>query len=140
MRDVILYDGACGLCSRLVRFVLARDAAKRFVFAALQSARGQALLAQHGIAASAANQFDTLVVVIDYAHASARALVRSDAALYIARHLRGPWRLTLVLRIVPRRFRDAVYNLVARHRLRWFGPTDVCQLPSAANAHRFLDG
>ena len=34
---LILYDGVCGLCNRLNRFVLERDPAGRFRFAALQS-------------------------------------------------------------------------------------------------------
>ena len=40
--DVILYDGVCVFCSRWVRFVAARDVARRFRFTAIQSptARG----------------------------------------------------------------------------------------------------
>src|SRR5260370_42415171 len=34
---IILYDGICGLCNRLVQFVLERDHQDRFRFAALQS-------------------------------------------------------------------------------------------------------
>ncbi|MGR0189217.1 DCC1-like thiol-disulfide oxidoreductase family protein, partial [Azospirillum aestuarii] len=35
--DVILYDGVCIFCSRWVRFVIARDTARRFRFTPIQS-------------------------------------------------------------------------------------------------------
>ena len=35
---VILFDGVCNLCNGFVQFVIARDPAARFRFAALQSA------------------------------------------------------------------------------------------------------
>ena len=35
--DVILYDGVCIFCSRWVRFVIARDVARRFHFTPIQS-------------------------------------------------------------------------------------------------------
>jgi predicted DCC family thiol-disulfide oxidoreductase YuxK len=41
--DVILYDGACVFCSRWVRFVAARDVARRFRFTAIQSGYGTRL-------------------------------------------------------------------------------------------------
>ena len=34
---VLLYDGVCGLCNRLVQFVLKHDTDARFRFASLQS-------------------------------------------------------------------------------------------------------
>ncbi len=35
---VLLYDGVCGLCNRLVQFVIKRDQHDKFRFASLQSA------------------------------------------------------------------------------------------------------
>lgn len=65
---------------------------------------------------------------------------RSDAALRIARGLRGPVRLLALLRLVPRRIRDALYRFVARNRFRWFGRRDQCWVPTPALQSRFLDG
>jgi predicted DCC family thiol-disulfide oxidoreductase YuxK len=44
--DVILYDGVCIFCSHWIRFVAARDRARRFRFTAIQSDYGTQL-AQH---------------------------------------------------------------------------------------------
>ena len=41
--DVILYDGVCIFCSRWVRFVVARDTARRFRFTPIQSDYGTRL-------------------------------------------------------------------------------------------------
>ena len=47
--DVILYDGVCVFCSRWVRFVAARDKARRFRFTAIQSGYGTRLAQAFGI-------------------------------------------------------------------------------------------
>ena len=57
---VILYDGNCGYCDRWVQWVLARDPAGRFRFAALGSAEATRLL---GNAAPQAPATDSIVLV-----------------------------------------------------------------------------
>jgi len=63
---------------------------------------------------------------------------KSDAALRIAARLGWPWSWLPVLRLVPRGLRDAVYDLIARHRYRWFGQADACRLPGPGDRDRFL--
>jgi predicted DCC family thiol-disulfide oxidoreductase YuxK len=43
------------------------------------------------------------------------------------------------MRLLPRGFRDLVYDLVARMRYRTFGRYDVCPIPPPAVRDRFLD-
>jgi predicted DCC family thiol-disulfide oxidoreductase YuxK len=69
-----------------------------------------------------------------------RVYMRSDAALRIARNLRGAWPLLSLLVVVPRPLRDAIYDWIASHRYRWFGQADSCMIPSPATRSRFLDG
>jgi len=64
--------------------------------------------------------------------------LRSDAALEIVRRLGGFWRLLYFFKILPRPLRNAVYNLVARNRYRWFGHREECMLPKPAWKERFL--
>jgi predicted DCC family thiol-disulfide oxidoreductase YuxK len=133
---IILYDGVCGLCHRLNRFVLARDAAGRFRFAALQSPLAGEILARHG---RDPRDLDTLYLVLGHGQADERLLRKSDAALWILRELGGPWRAAPALRVVPRRLRDLGYDLVARSRYRVFGRYDTCPLPDPRHRGRFLD-
>jgi predicted DCC family thiol-disulfide oxidoreductase YuxK len=136
LSPIILYDGVCGLCSRLCQFVLARDSAGRFRFATLQGAVAAEILDRHG---RDPRDLDTLYLVLAPGQPGERLLRKSDAALWIVRQLGGPWRLSGALRIVPRAIRDLGYDLVARTRYRLFGRFDTCQLPDPRHRARFLD-
>jgi predicted DCC family thiol-disulfide oxidoreductase YuxK len=62
--------------------------------------------------------------------ANGQADVKSEAVLRIAREL-PRWQWTLVFQFIPRAIRDAIYDLVARSRYRWFGRRDACILPNS---------
>jgi predicted DCC family thiol-disulfide oxidoreductase YuxK len=124
MQAIILIDGVCVLCSRWYRFVSARDISHRFRFVAVQQQEGRAIASRHGIDP----ENPTTFILLD----SGVAHFRSEAALRILRELPG-WRWTRVLRVVPRTVRDALYDLVARNRYRWFGRLDACILPTRSD-------
>jgi predicted DCC family thiol-disulfide oxidoreductase YuxK len=133
---IILYDGVCGLCHRLNRFVLARDVAGRFRFAALQGALAREILARHG---RDARDLDTLYLVLGHGRPDERLLRKSDAVLWILRELGGGWRAAGALGVLPGRLRDLGYDLVARARYRLFGRYETCPLPDPRYRARFLD-
>jgi predicted DCC family thiol-disulfide oxidoreductase YuxK len=133
---LILYDGVCGLCNRLNRFVLARDPGGRFRFAALQSPLAHEILTRHG---RDPGDLDTLYLVLSRGRPDERLLRKSDAALWILDALGGPWRATRALRVVPRWVRDLGYDLVARTRYRLFGRYETCLVPDPRDRARFLD-
>jgi predicted DCC family thiol-disulfide oxidoreductase YuxK len=126
---VILYDGECGLCDRLVQWVLHRDRSAHFHFAALQSDWGQAALRRHGLSTEA---FDTMTLVD-----GEKIYLRSTAALRVVREL-PYWRWAYAFIAVPRPIRDAVYNWVARRRKKWFPSPAHCGLPKAGWRERFI--
>jgi predicted DCC family thiol-disulfide oxidoreductase YuxK len=128
--DVILYDGVCVFCSRWVRFVATRDAAKRFRFTAIQSPYGTRLAQAFGINP---DYPDTNAVV----HGGV-AYFKSDAALTVLSNLPG-WQWAKMLLAMPKPLRDAVYNLVARSRYRLFGKYDECFVPDADMRARVLE-
>lgn len=63
----------------------------------------------------------------------------TDAILRVLAGLGGGWRLSGVLKVLPRGLRDAAYRALARNRYRWFGRHDACHLPAPEQAARFLD-
>jgi predicted DCC family thiol-disulfide oxidoreductase YuxK len=128
---VVLFDGVCNLCHAAVRFVIDRDPDARFRFAPLQSRASAALLAGHGRAGQVAPEAICLVE-------GGRLWEGSDAALRIARRLRGPWRLAGALLALPRPLREPIYRAIARHRFRWFGRRDACRVPAPDLRARFL--
>jgi predicted DCC family thiol-disulfide oxidoreductase YuxK len=136
-QPILLYDGVCGLCNRFVQFILRRDHAEVFRFAALQSPLAAQILQRHG---ASATHLDTVYVVVDPQQTGERLLARSDAAIFVLATFGGIWAVTAALcRVVPRPLRDAVYNLVARNRYPVFGKFDACPLPDPRHRHRFVD-
>ena len=134
--DIILFDGVCNLCNASVRFILKRDHAAHYRFAALQSAVGQSLLAQAGMPSDYRESF----LLLENSAGRLHCHTRSAAALRVAGRLRFPWPVLGVLWIVPAVVRDAIYDWVGRNRYRWFGRRDACELPDPAWSGRFLEG
>ncbi len=128
---ILLFDGVCNLCTGTVRFVVRRDARKRFRFASLQSPAAQRLL---GSTAPAGDRLDSMVLV-----EGARIYRKSTAALLTVRQLDGLWPLLAVLLAVPRPIRDAAYDWIGHRRYRLFGKRDACWTPDGDLADRFLD-
>jgi len=141
---IVLYDGECGLCNRLVHFVLKKDRDGIFRFASLQSGLAERVLSRHQMSPS---DLDTFYVVTDFDASGPQGvphneglLARSDAVIFIVRELGGTWRVAGGLfGFLPRTVRDWVYRWVARRRYRFFGRYKACPLPSQANRGRFLD-
>jgi predicted DCC family thiol-disulfide oxidoreductase YuxK len=134
---LLLYDGVCGLCNRLVRFVLDRDRANVFRFAALQSPVATAVLEKYG---RDPKDVDTFYAIIDYGLPGERLLARGRAALFVLRTIRGGWQLTRPFGLFPTFVLDGVYDYIARHRYGWFGKLDACPIPQPGDADKFLDG
>ena len=132
---LILYDGVCGLCNRLLRFLLRHDHRHVFRFASLQSSVGQAIVQRNG---GDPGQLTSLYLVADYQKAAERAFTRSEAALFVAEHLGWPWKAARWLRFVPKGIRDRAYDLVARTRYRLFGRYDRCLMPDPEFRSRFI--
>jgi predicted DCC family thiol-disulfide oxidoreductase YuxK len=119
---LILFDGVCVLCSRGCRFVSKRDRRGYFRFVPIQFAEGRPLAEQLGIDPDHPDSFAFL--------ASGQAYVKSEAVLRTAREL-PRWQWTWIFQFIPRVIRDAIYDLVARNRYRWFGRRDACILPNS---------
>jgi predicted DCC family thiol-disulfide oxidoreductase YuxK len=134
---ILLYDGVCGLCNRLVQFILRRDRAAIFRFAALQSPFAARILIRHRLNP---DDLDTVYVVINYDESSESVLPRSDAIVFVLRQLGGTWKFVgIVLGLVPRAIRRWGYDFVAHTRYRIFGRYDTCPLPTPDTRSRFLD-
>ena len=133
---VLLYDGLCGFCDRTVQLVLRADRQGTIRFASLQGEFAASVLECHTLIRGV----DSLVFIEPGDDdETGRLHVRSGAVLRIAWHLGGAWRVLVVFRLVPRPFRDWVYDLFARNRYRIFGRLDACPIPPPEVRSRFVD-
>ncbi|WP_020560476.1 thiol-disulfide oxidoreductase DCC family protein [Thiofilum flexile] len=89
MIDMVIFDGECVLCARSVQFILWHEAEPRFQFSPVQSAAGARVLKAYGFATT---DVDTFVLVSE-----GKAYTCSAAALQVAKHLKGAWRLLRLL-------------------------------------------
>jgi predicted DCC family thiol-disulfide oxidoreductase YuxK len=136
VNPILLYDGVCALCNRLVQFLLKRDKKGRLRFASLQSDLAANVLGRHGIDPK---DLDTVYLVVNYEQPGERILNRSDAILRAGHELGGPWTtLAAIGRIVPRALRNLAYRFVASNRYRVFGKYEACMLPDPNQQDRFL--
>lgn len=133
---VLLYDGSCGFCAESVQLILRHEKRRDLRFAALDSAFGRAVMSRHTELSGTDSAVWFEPATRDRPE---RVLVRSSAALEVARYLGGVWRLAGIARLVPGRLRDALYDLVARHRHSLGANDSHCLVPSAADRARFID-
>jgi predicted DCC family thiol-disulfide oxidoreductase YuxK len=127
---IILFDGVCNLCSGTVSFVIKRDSKDIFRFASLQSETGENLTAKYGIDTA---KVDSIILIDEGA-----VYIKFTAALRIARSLPGAYPLLYCFIIIPRFFRDWIYEGIARKRYAWFGKKESCMVPTPELKSKFL--
>jgi predicted DCC family thiol-disulfide oxidoreductase YuxK len=129
-RPIIIFDGHCALCSNWARFVLRHDAKGVYRLLPAQSPLGRALYIHYGLRPE---DYETNILVADGV-----AWFKSEGSIRMAEGLGWPWSLAAGFRILPRPWRDALYNLVARNRLRLFGKREACYMREPGYEDRFL--
>ena len=127
-KNIIFFDGVCGLCNGFVDFMMAFDKDKKFRFSPLQSEYAQKTLPETFV-----KELSTVVVLID-----GKTYTKSQGVLKALSELGGMWKLTAIGKILPTSFRDMIYNLVAQNRYQMFGKKDSCRLPSPEERQRFI--
>lgn len=128
---LMLFDGFCNFCSTSVNLALALDRRGAIRFCPIQSPLGRALAERHGL-----DPDDPATFVI-FDHGAPK--LRSTAALALAARLPAPWRqLAAAAGLVPRTWRDGLYDWVAANRYRRFGRRTTCRLPTPAERARFV--
>lgn len=128
---VILFDGVCNLCNASVQFIIKRDKKQIFRFAALQSQFGQKVVDSFNLSDK---KIDSVILLENNS-----VKIKSDAALRIAKQLGGIYSLLYVFIILPKFFRNSVYDFIARNRYSWFGKNESCMIPTPELKRLFIE-
>ncbi len=133
-QPLLLYDGECGLCNAVVRFLLREDREAVLRFAPLQGPTGQEVLHRLGLPVA---EFDSLVFLPD--EGGTAHMLRTDGATAVLEQLGGIWRLVAVAaHAIPAPLRNLAYKLTARLRYRIFGVYQPRPLPEQSWESRIL--
>lgn len=125
----MLFDGECNFCDASVQFILKRDPQANFKFTSLQGEKGKELLEMYNVS----KEIESIVLI-----EGEQYFVQSTAALKIAKKLKGVWKLFYIAIIVPKPFRDFIYQYIAKNRYKWFGKKQQCTIPTPEQRERFL--
>ncbi len=94
MKDsVVYYDGPCGLCQGVVKFLKTIDHSQKLHYQPLNDAGETVIFIHQG-----------------------KRYTHSRAILEIFRLLGFPWKLLWLLILIPYPIRDACYRIIARNR------------------------
>ena len=127
---ILLFDGVCNFCNRMVNFAIRNDSKAKLRFAPLQSQTGIQLKEQFNVSPDA----DTIVFI-----ENGKAYTYARAAIRVCRYLDWPAKFLYAFIIIPRFISQPFYKWLARNRYKWFGKKDACMLPTPETKSRFLE-
>lgn len=127
-RKIVFYDGDCGLCNRSVAYVLRNEKHNEIHFASIQS--------KFTIDFFSLRDWDAPDLSTFYFFNNEVLYERSTAALQLSKELKYPHRLLSMFFIVPRFFRDAAYDFIAKRRRRI--SKGFCVMPKPGDKERFF--
>ena len=127
---IILFDGVCNFCNRIINIILKYDDQAYFQFAASQSSAAMGIMQAFNLDEKAISS----VILIE----QEKVFTKTDAVIQIANRLSGWPSLFRLLKFIPKPMRDFAYDLIAKNRYALFGKKDNCMIPDASMRHRFL--
>ena len=126
MHPILFFDGYCHLCDGTVSRLIKWDKKGLLRYAPLDGPTAATLL-------PVGNKPDSLLFLYD-----GKVYDKSAGVLKIAQLLGWPMKWLYMFYILPKKWRDAVYDFVARHRYRWCGRRAECRLPGPGEKELFL--
>jgi len=119
-KPVLYYDAKCKLCNTWLNILRRIDKNNRINYSALQSKAGKILFEKYKFDYQ---NTDTVIFEKD-----SKIFLRSEAVIECISCINGFWNIVKVLRIIPLKIRDSVYDTIARNRYKWFGRTNSCEI------------
>ena len=119
-KDVLLLDGECGLCNRLAQFIDKRRTGNaNLSYRPIESNDAQELIKTFPIKQQNA---DTVYLI-----RNGKSYIRSAAGIRVLLYMKWYWKIWFPLAwIIPWPFRDVVYVIISKNRMRIFGRQDSC--------------
>jgi predicted DCC family thiol-disulfide oxidoreductase YuxK len=126
---MLVFDGDCAFCHRVVQFILAHERRSDLLFVPRDSALGRSLREQYHL-----QRVESLLWIEDD-----HAFIEFDAVARTAAYVGGGYaRLASAARLLPRPLLTFGYRLIAKLRKYLAGRPRQCLLLTPAQQQRFL--
>jgi predicted DCC family thiol-disulfide oxidoreductase YuxK len=127
-KNIVYFDGVCGLCNSFIDFLMRNDKRNRLFFTPLQ---GETAAARLGL--NPTQKFDTVMF-----EEKGKIYSKSGAGLRILYTIGGFWKIFIILLIFPPFIRNFFYDIIANNRYKWFGKKESCRMPTKEERAKFL--
>ena len=129
--SIVFFDGVCNLCNCSVNLLMKMDKNEKLKFASLQSDFAKQTLQPFQ---QQLKNTDSIVF-----WCNGKIFTEADAVIEIVKTIGGFWKIVaLVLQIIPKFLRNAVYRFVAKHRYQFFGKRNACRVLNKKEIERFI--
>jgi predicted DCC family thiol-disulfide oxidoreductase YuxK len=127
--NIVLFDGVCNLCNSTVLFLIKHDTNNQLYFSAQQTDAGKKVMYQNNIVTN-----NNSVIFIK----GTQIYYKSDAIIEITKMLTGWPKILHYGKVLPKLFRNALYDFIAKNRYKTFGKKAECTVPSEEIKYKFL--
>ena len=130
-KHIIFFDGVCNMCNIFVRLIIKLDYKEQFIFCPISSKKGQKII----------NKFNLELKNIDsiILFKNNKITLKSEAVIEILVSLSLLFRFFLILKILPSKLLDLIYDFIAKYRYKLFGRKESCIIPDEKYKSRFTE-
>ena len=129
-KKLIIYDNTCILCTTSVKFIFRFDTKNQFLFTSLQSDAAKNSLLQFNKIKFSSNS----ILLIE----NGILFEKSTAVLKIIKNLSPFIKWFYLFILIPKKWRDAVYDFVANHRYKIFKKNASCEISNLELKKRII--
>ena len=130
-KHIIFFDGVCNMCNSFVRLIIKLDYKEQFVFCPISSKKGQKIINKFNLELK---NIDSIILLKNN-----KITLKSEAVIEILVSLSLLFRFFLILKILPSKLLDLIYDFIAKYRYKLFGRKESCIIPDEKYKSRFTE-
>tara|TARA_B110000444_G_scaffold189241_1_gene178717 strand:+ start:248 stop:652 length:405 start_codon:yes stop_codon:yes gene_type:complete len=130
-KHIIFFDGVCNMCNSFVRLIIKLDYKEQFIFCPISSKKGQKIINKFNLELK---NIDSILLLKNN-----KITLKSEAVIEILVSLSLLFRFFLILKILPSKLLDLIYDFIAKYRYKLFGRKESCIIPDEKYKSRFTE-
>lgn len=130
-KHIIFFDGVCNMCNSFVRLIIKLDYKEQFIFCPISSKKGQKIINKFNLELK---KIDSIILLKNN-----KITLKSEAVIKILVSLNLFFRFFLILKILPSKLLDLIYDFIAKYRYKLFGRKESCIIPDEKYKSRFTE-